>query len=190
MSRTRTFLAVEASHETRRRAIELIEQLRCVARDIKWVAPPNLHWTLQFLGDVDDTDLASVCGRVAEATQDIEPFLLEAGGAGAFPSPRRPRTVWLGAVRGCEEMARLQNTIERTLAGLGFRGENRQYVPHLTLGRVGRGENRPSLTEILAKFSDYDGGTAVVEEVVIFGSVLGREGPTYHVIGRAPLRPI
>ena len=37
------------------RALELIRQLQPNAGDVKWVEPHNLHWTLNFLGDVDDT---------------------------------------------------------------------------------------------------------------------------------------
>jgi len=56
----RTFIAVAASPELRAAARKAIEVLRPVAGDVKWIAPESMHWTLQFLGEVDDDDLVAL----------------------------------------------------------------------------------------------------------------------------------
>jgi 2'-5' RNA ligase len=82
----------------------------------------------------------------------------------------------------------LQADIEDALRSLGFRGENRQFVPHLTLGRVGRGSDGGQvLAERLTKLADFDGGAMGVDVVTVYASELGPDGPTYHVLARAPL---
>ncbi|MEX0613311.1 MAG: RNA 2',3'-cyclic phosphodiesterase, partial [Pirellulales bacterium] len=96
----RTFIAVNASPEIRQAAGRLADRLRSAAGDVKWVGPENLHWTLQFLGDVDELEIPAVCSAVSTAVAPIESFDLEARGAGAFPAPDRPRTLWLGAGAG------------------------------------------------------------------------------------------
>jgi 2'-5' RNA ligase len=183
----RTFIAVAASPEVRRGALALIEALRPAAGDVKWVEEENLHWTLQFLGDVDELDTPAVCEAVAKAVADIEPFELEARGAGAFPSAGRPRTLWLGAAGGSKEMIALQKAIQKKLGKLGFRGEARRYVPHLTLGRAGRRAQPTSLSAELAGLADFDAGSMLVDEVTVYSSRLGREGPTYEVLTRPGL---
>jgi 2'-5' RNA ligase len=45
--------------------------------------------------------------------------------------------------------------------------------------------SRPDQTR--AKLADYDAGAMGVDEVTVYASELGREGPTYHVLARAPL---
>jgi 2'-5' RNA ligase len=187
MKKTRTFIAVEVSGEIRSRARELQRQLEAVAGDVKWVAAENLHWTLQFLGDVDDLDLLAVCDGVTEAVSELEPFGLSVHGAGAFPASDRPRTLWLGAGQGSDAMCSLQAAIEQRMSKLGYRGEARRYTPHLTLGRAGRNARPGSLAAELATLADFDAGTIVVDEVTVFASELQREGPEYRVIGRAPL---
>lgn len=176
-----------ASAETRRRAAQLTRELQPHAADMKWVAPENTHWTLQFLGDVEDTALSAVCDAVSGAVRDFEPFGLTARGAGAFPSVDRPRTLWIGAAEGSDDMIALQSAVEAALADLGFHGENRRYVPHLTLGRAGRRRNPRTLADVLREFAQYDAAGSVVEEVVVYGSQLNCDGPKYHVIGRAAL---
>jgi 2'-5' RNA ligase len=164
-----------------------MDVLRPAAGDVKWVESENLHWTLQFLGDVDERDLPEVCSAVAAAACEIEAFEIETHGAGAFPSPDRPRTLWIGAGEGARSMSVLHAAIERRLKKRGYRGEERRFVPHITIGRA-RGKGRPqALTSELIALADYDAGTMLVDEVTVYASVLGREGPEYRVLSRAPL---
>jgi 2'-5' RNA ligase len=188
MSKTRTFIAIEAADEVHGAALAAIERLRSADDNVKWVEPDNLHWTLQFLGDLTDVEMAEVCLRTVRAAAKHEAFDVTAHGVGAFPSIHRPRTLWLGAGEGAEQIIALQADIEQTLSSLGFRGENRKFVPHLTLGRAGRGSGGGrTLVERLEKLSDFDGGVMGVDAVTVFASELGREGPTYHVLAHAPL---
>ena len=189
MSKTRTFIAIEAVDQVHAAALTAIDRLRSAASGIKWVAPDNLHWTLQFLGDLTDMEVAEVCLRTVKVAARHEAFTVEARGVGAFPSIKRPRTLWIGAGQGAEKLVALQADVEEALSTLGFRGENRQFVPHLTLGRAGRGpaSGGAELSDRLAKLADYDAGVMAVDSVTVFASELGRDGPTYHVLARAPL---
>jgi RNA 2',3'-cyclic 3'-phosphodiesterase len=187
--KTRTFIAVLLAPDVRRRALEVIHELQPVAGDVKWVAPENMHWTLQFLGNVKDLELPAICEAVAAAVDDVEPFDLFVRGVGAFPSADRPRTLWLGAGHGANEMMTLQSAIELALEDLGFRGENRRYTPHVTLGRAGRGDSPRELAAQLATLADFPAGTMLVDEVTIFASIPARVGPEYRVIAHALLSP-
>jgi RNA 2',3'-cyclic 3'-phosphodiesterase len=187
--KTRTFIAVPLAPDIRRRALEVIYQLQPVAGDVKWVEPDNMHWTLQFLGNVDDLETPAICDAIAEAVSDVEPFELIVEGVGAFPSADRPRTLWLGAGRGSNEMSTLQSAIELALEPFGFRGEKRRYRPHVTLGRAGRGDSPQELAELLATFADFSAGTMLIDEVTIFASLLTRQGPEYRVLAHASLSP-
>jgi RNA 2',3'-cyclic 3'-phosphodiesterase len=188
MAKTRTFIAVEAVDQVHASALTVIDRLRSATDNVKWVAPDNLHWTMQFLGDLDDVEMAEVCLRTVRAAKRHEGFTLEARSVGAFPSINKPRTLWLGAGEGREQFCALQADIESAIESLGFRAERRQFVPHLTLGRVGQGTHGGSiLSERLAKLVDFDGGAMGVDAVTVYASELSREGPTYHVLARAPL---
>lgn len=165
----------------------LIGQIRPHARDINWVDPINLHWTHCFLGDVDDNRLPDVCQQVVAAAEKFDSFALQAVGVGAFPKLERPRTIWIGAGQGSDEIVAIQDSVELALADIGFKGEARRYVPHLTFGRTPMHGGSQEVSSILAELGDVDCGSTFVDELVVFGSELGRDGPTYHVIGRAPL---
>ena len=188
MPKTRTFIAIEATDEVHARAIQAIEELRHSAADVKWVAPENLHWTIQFLGDVTNEVMATVCRLTTKIAATHEPFALSARGVGAFPKPERPRTLWMGADTGVEQLCSLQSELEEALCDLGFRPEHRRYVPHLTLGRIGRTSHAsPAIAGQLAELADFNGGAMSVDRVTVFGSMLEREGPVYHVLAQCPL---
>jgi len=168
--------------------LEAINALGAIRADVKWVAADGLHWTLQFLGDLDDDQLAQVCRQVEAASRAHAPFQLVAHGVGAFPTLARPRTLWLGAGEGGDALCRLQVSCEKALGNLGFRAERRPFVPHLTLGRLGRGRaNREPLVERLAELADFDGSAMLVDELTVQASYLKRTGPEYQVLARARL---
>ncbi len=185
--RVRTFIAVVASPEIRRAARKLAGLLLPAVGDVIWVAPENLHWTLQFLGDVEELEIPAVCNAVLAAVAEFESFELSAHGAGAFPAPDRPRTLWIGAGTGAQAMVAMQAAIQHKLDRLGYRGEARRYVPHLTLGRAGRNSPPRPLVRELAALADFDAGTMLVDEVTVFSSRLRPEGPVYDVLAHAPL---
>lgn len=187
--KTRTFIAVEASDEVRAGALGAADRLRRVAEGVKWVEPENLHWTLQFLGDIDDAEIAEVCQRVGIVAATMSAFSLAAAGVGAFPDLVRPKTLWVGAHEGAAEMSALQDAIEASLADMGFRGDRRRYVPHLTIGRVGgrSGAPIPVLADRLAKLADHPIGEMLVDEVTVYASRLARAGAAYTVLARLEL---
>ncbi|MEM8865002.1 MAG: RNA 2',3'-cyclic phosphodiesterase [Planctomycetota bacterium] len=186
--KTRTFIAIEASHEIRSGAQTLADQLSPHTKNIRWVVEGALHYTLEFLGDITDQEIVDVCTRVGRVASSTPPFALQALGAYAFPSIDRPRTLWIGAGRGQEDLIALQSEVEESLSDLGFRGENRRYVPHLTIGKTARaGGAAAELTPLLAELAQFDAGEMAVTEVTVFASKLLREGPEYHVLARCPL---
>ena len=185
----RTFVAVEIPLEVKDRANRMIGKLRDAPAKVKWVAPAHMHWTLKFLGDVGLLEIPPVCEAIRRAVEPLAAFSVEVRGAGAFPDVRRPRTVWIGTGQGSEQMIELHDAIEFELAKLGYRSENRRFRPHLTIGRVrqspgGIGE----LGRLLEKHADFDGGLSHVDDVVVFSSVLGPDGPTHAPLCHAELK--
>jgi 2'-5' RNA ligase len=185
----RTFIAVETPAEIQQRISQLVKRLQAAPAKVKWVAPHQVHWTIKFLGEVELNEVPAVCRAVERAVAPLAPFDLEARGAGAFPDANRPRTVWMGAGDGSERMVELHDAVESALAELGYRTEGRRFRPHLTIGRVRNsdGGSVRELGKLLAAMADFDGGVSYVDEVVVFSSELGRDGPTYEPLGHAAL---
>jgi 2'-5' RNA ligase len=184
----RTFIAVETSGAVRQRTGELVESLRAAGASVTWVARHNLHLTLKFLDEVRQREIARVVEAVQVAAATVEPFELEIRGAGAFPSPGRPQTLWLGAGSGGEALGGLFDALEDALGQIGYRKEARSFEPHLTIGRVrGGGLAVAELGRLLREHAAFEAGRFRVAEMTVFGSELTPQGPIYTALGRAPL---
>ena len=186
----RTFIAAEISPEMRTSALRLIDRLRIAPVKVTWTRPDNLHYTIKFLGDVLAEKTADVCRAVQAAVGPFTPFEIVAAGAGAFPSPSHPRTIWLGMGEGAEPLELVFQAVERVLEPLGYPREHRKFTAHITLGRVrgGSPSGMQEMAELLKKHADFDAGAMTLDELTVFSSTLGRDGPKYDVLSHAEMR--
>jgi 2'-5' RNA ligase len=190
MKNIRTFVAVEVSGEVKSRAANLIDKLKTSGIKASWTKPDSMHLTLKFLGDTPETLLAEVCRAVQKASASVACFDLHFGGAGAFPNSQRPQTLWLGVQRGLEEVTALQQSVDESLFQLRYPKERRRFTPHLTLGRCrgGSPEQFADLRRIIEENTAFNAGVSIIEEVVVFESMLERgPEPVYEVLSRTEL---
>jgi 2'-5' RNA ligase len=188
MARLRTFIGIDLGEDIRDRCVALQETLARAADGVKWVEADNLHVTLLFLGEVVDRDVPALCEVVADCCATHEVFPLEVAGLGSFGPPRRPRTVWVGVGEGHAELVALHEALEKALLQLGcYRREDRQYEPHITLGRVKNEGVNDRLVAALTRHAKWVGGTTEVDEVLVLSSELRPQGPVYTVLSRAKL---
>jgi 2'-5' RNA ligase len=178
VAEVRTFIAIELEAPVRDAISHLIEQLRGVGADVRWVPSQNLHLTLKFLGNVDDRRIDSVTEGVRDASSDIERFELTLSGVGAFPSLNRPRVIWVGLHSGAEAIREITRRIETVLEGKGFKREEREFSPHLTIGRVSSLRGVQSLVACVDRMS-FVGPAMVVDRIAIMKSDLRPTGPIY-----------
>ncbi len=188
MARTRTFIAVDPGEAIRQQALALQKQLTRGTDRVKWTEADNLHLTLQFLGEVERKETLAICQLVQRCAKSFPSFNLEVTGLGAFPTPRRPKIIWLGIGDGRDELIALHDRIEAPLAERGgYRREDRGYTPHLTLGRIASEEREDGWTEALAEHAGWSAGATLIDEVLVMSSELHRSGPVYSILGRAKL---
>jgi RNA 2',3'-cyclic 3'-phosphodiesterase len=172
----------------RQRAAALQQTLAKCGAAVKWVEANQMHITLHFLGEVDDRELYAIMKAMKQSTRNEPSFRVSVGGVGAFPTVRRPKTLWGGIREGDEELRRLHAAGEPGLTAVGvYRREDRGYTPHLTLGRVKDEADGQLLAAELLNYADWFGGDFVVEELLLMQSELRREGPEYSIVGRAEL---
>jgi 2'-5' RNA ligase len=185
MGKTRTFLGIDIGPAIRQSVSDLQRQLHRTGADVNWTSPDLMHVTVLFLGDLNDRELVTVCRIAAEIAAREPRFTMRVRGTGAFPTPRRPKTLWAGIADESGTLQSLHRQLEaRLIDAIGYRPEERGYTPHLTLGRVKPQSDTTVLAAELGRLSEWDGGEVLVQELRIYRSELRREGPEYTVIGR------
>ncbi len=182
----RAFVALNFPDRLRHELWDALAPLReCPKKlPVKWVRAENIHLSLKFLGDVEETrdaELVAALNRAAGMGHEPRPLTLQITGFGVFPDYHRPHVLWAG-VTPEPGLELLQHGVEQAFAPLGFPTEARAFRPHVTLGRAAR-DARPrdftGLEEILAG-TDFD-ATVTVTEVDLMQSTLQPTGPVYQV---------
>ena len=178
----RAFVAVPIEPVMIQKISEVQSQLQENLTGIRWVAEENLHFTLKFLGSVEDKKVASIMQALEEALRPVQCFSLVGKGIGVFPKLKRARVLWIG-LQG-QGLHRIAAEVETALEPLGFSRERRDFAPHLTLGRWRNPGLQPQrLREQIERWQDYDFGQSKVDEVVLFQSVLKPTGAVYSPLG-------
>lgn len=192
MSMIRAFIALDLSTEILQRLEEVTRQLkpRLPGAAVRWVAVKNIHLTLKFLGDVSDANLPVLYEILQKEADQRAAFEIQVGGFGAFPSIHRPRVIWIG-VQAPPDLVALQHGIDTETARVGYTGDERDFSPHLTLGRVARNASSEESRQIAAGLSHIQIGNlglARIQAVHFYRSDLTPQGSIYTRLYSAPLK--
>ena len=153
---------------------------------LTWVPPDRLHFTVRFIGELDERRVSTIAGVLA-APLSLAPFDLTMAGIGAFPSRGRPRVIWAGISEGRHPMTALEAEVSARLATCGIPPEGREYSPHLTLARV-RDAASLRARDVLEGVPQGPFGATRVDAITLFESRLSPKGPTYVPLQRTALQ--
>ena len=148
------------------------------------------HLTLLFLGDILDEQLPPLVASYRAVAAPRAPFEARLARVGAFPSPERPRVVWVGVDRGAPELTALHDELARSSMVLGLEVDERPFVPHLTLFRVRGRRDVDRAADLLARHSGTVFGSCQVGELLLKSSVLTEHGAVHSVRARLPLEGV
>lgn len=178
----RTFIAAELPEpvhgELRRVQVELKKE----RFKIRWVKPENIHLTLAFLGEVDESGLKAVFEATAKASRSCLPMHLKTNGLGVFPTIKRPRILWAGMGEEVRRLRELKVSLDQsllTVPGLTFKPERRPFKAHLTLGRSKGLIDGRQLAAAMMRLQPLLSTRFAVNEIHVFKSDLNPGGAVY-----------
>ena len=175
----RAFIAIKLDPQTVEQISEAIDDLKPRIGNIRWVSPTNFHFTLKFLGNIEEDKIAPIAQALELELQPFPRFSINAKGLGVFPDLKRPRVLWVGLQ--AKALSALVAKVESVLEPLGFAREKRAFQPHLTIGRWRQFERSSSrFGEELERWQGHEFGASPVAEVIFFQSELKQAGAIYH----------
>jgi 2'-5' RNA ligase len=150
---------------------------------IRWSPHHQLHITLRFLGNVAIEAIPTLEGRLREIGTISPPFELRAESVGCFPSPRRPRVLWVGLKGDLDKLEHLVSQIDLSTREIISHEEERSFRPHITIGRIQPGFRRGSdLTAVLDEERDQRYGHWNVVQIHLMQSRLGPGGAKHLLL--------
>ncbi|ARM76413.1 RNA 2',3'-cyclic phosphodiesterase [Acidianus manzaensis] len=172
----RLFIAIEIPQL--QQISDILTKLKMTGADIKLVEPENIHITLAFLGEVENEKIDLI--KDAMQILKFKKFKIILRGMGAFPNLSRPRVVWVGIAEGFTELRNIRNILIRELGNRKIRpADDKDFVPHITLGRVRGPSNLANLIDLINSNTNESFGDFIVDKVILFKSTLTPKGPIY-----------
>lgn len=186
----RTFIAVEIQHDLAEKIYEFIlkSQKQIKTNKISWVKKENLHITLKFLGEIDDKEVEVVRDVLNEVVKNFSKFSFFVKDIGVFPNIRNARVVWLGIKDSENNLSLLSKVINEELAQKGFPKENKDFLSHITIGRIKNLANPSEIEKYIHSHLGLSFGENTTEFITFFQSILKPEGPTYVPIEKFYLK--
>lgn len=169
----RTFIAVEIHNE------EVLNAIIKIQSNFMIKATPvnkqNLHFTLLFLGEIDEKNAENVKKELASIS--FRPIEVKFSHIGAFPNPRFPRVIWIGVDKvASQQLIDLASHVEKKLEPFGFKS-NKPFKPHLAIFRI---KNKVcDISQTLEKFKVIEISKEVITELKLKQSILTPNGPIY-----------
>ena len=154
---------------------------------IKWVEEHNIHLTLKFFGETDESKIPGICMVLKSRAEMSPPIGLHLRGLGIFGSSYAPKVIWVG-IAPYEQFSLLMKNIHADLEKSGYPADRQNLVPHLTLGRIKFLNDKTLFRRTLDQFRDISSNTIRIDEISLYESILRREGPEYIELHRFPLK--
>lgn len=146
----------------------------------KLVEPQNVHVSLSFLGEVNNTDVENIKNALSEICQNRERFLIGLGSIKLIPNANFIRVVVLDVLDPSGSLKAVCSNIKEKIGGS-------MKPPHLTLCRVKNISDKEKVVVGVKAVELSEEISFVVESISLIKSELGPSGPKYKTIHEAKL---
>ena len=173
----RCFIAINLPQEVKAYLEDLILHVEKnnYTQKIKYNEPENLHLTLSFIEEIDEPTLEKLKSRLAEIKIPNNLFL-ELDSLGGFPSKEKPRVVKVSLAEDGKQLIEIKKQLNSILAELNIPIENREFSPHITIGRIKHLNSRLKLKQTIDHLSFQ------VKSIDLMKSKLTPAGPIYSLL--------
>ena len=149
---------------------------------VRWTKPQNIHVTLFFMGDVEESEIPEVVESFKFVISKHQPFTLSFKNILLAPPHRPPSMVWASFCES-ESFEKLARDVQKKLGcfideKLLHDNSKKKLIPHITLARFKGFVNVRDI--LLPKFLVPD---FKVDKIELVESQLTTGGPIYSSVG-------
>lgn len=177
----RAFFAINLDDEIKHQLFNVGTNLReKLNLSVKWVKENHLHLTLRFLGNIEPNEVTLLASSLTDL-ESFPAFDLTFSQVIAFPL-QKPRIIGM-AIEPSNILGKVIDHLSNNLIKLGFKPEERIFLPHITLGRIAK----PRRKGLQLDYSNFPTKQSV-NSITLFQSEISPEGSIYSVLHQFPLK--
>jgi 2'-5' RNA ligase len=179
----RVFLAFEIPAPVKEYIQGITREMASRVTGVRWIKSDGQHITVRFFGEIEETMATSIQEKLSGLEGKFGPFETTIKVIDAFPNKRRARVILIALEKGVDMARTIFHDIEHALTTLGFEKENRDFTPHITLGR--KKEPTPLLERDIPGLEEM---SFVIDGLVLFKSTLTPQGAIYTKVWEIGLK--
>jgi 2'-5' RNA ligase len=162
----RLFIAINLNDEMKESLIGIQHTMRAYGMRGNATVPENMHLTLAFIGDYDDSEyVKSVVDSI-----EIKPFDIKLSGIGAF------KDLWWVGLENSAPLQAVVRRLRRALAEADIPFDRKKFSPHITILRRAKG----SMADVPeGEIDQYFGASMTVDHISLMRSDRGKSGMIY-----------
>ena len=146
----KTFISVSIPKEI----VKIKEMLKSTVDSkgikIRWATNGSMYLTLKYIGNTTEESIPSINNALNNVVTNLRTINLSLSGTGSFPERGRANTLWVGVKGQLDELEKLIYDINNKLELLGFPKDNREFLPHVTVGRINPNQKKkPDISNFL-----------------------------------------
>jgi len=180
--RHRIFIAINLPEEIKTTLSNY--QIKWPDLPCRWVKKENLHITLAFLGYLTDEELVRVINLTKKTVLNFYPFTVLLNKiCYAPPNKIPPKMVWALGEKSAQ-LLKLQKELVKEIQGSikMLKNEDRDFTPHVTLGRIKAWQFRQIEPEERPQVEEDINLQFRVGSIEVMESYLKRGGAEYEIL--------
>jgi len=178
----RSFIAIDINNRSLIESIQSLQHdLESLNSHLKMVNPENIHITMKFLGDMDNSEI-NVINTILSSVV-FESFSCTLLNIGTFPNINRISVIWIGLdSKSSEKLILLSDYINKKIIDSNIAIKHSSFSPHITIARLLDNKNKEKLQNYISRNKNMSFGSQFINNFKLKSSLLTSGGPIYKDI--------
>src|SRR3989344_292497 len=154
---------------------------------MRWTKPNNLHLTVLFIGWIKREQLKDIIEGAKAVAASFPSFPIRFTGTNYGPPDAPKRMAWLYGMPSLD-LAKLKRALEleMTRRNIPFTQELREFIPHITLGRIDEDEWRKKISKETPHITQALDRTIYITSLDLMKSTPQKSGSMYEFLEAFP----
>jgi 2'-5' RNA ligase len=167
----RFFISLEIPQNSQQEIADMQNKLLQIIPNLKPTDPSKLHLTIAFVGEQPDTFKEPLIEVLSKSVAGIKPFTVTPAYVDGFPNLHHAKVLWVGVKGDIDKLFRIRERVKDGLESLKLDTDERRFIPHIALGKVGKFELTPNQELEIEKLEQIRFGPIKVDSIKLFESI-------------------
>lgn len=183
----RYFIALEIPEESKSQLAKVQQDLKEIIPNLRLIDPVKFHVTIAFIGDQPENLISKLEKTMLDSSIGIKPFSVTPAYIDGFPNLHAAHIFWAGVKGDIDQLFILRERIKDNLIDLNLSVDERRFVPHIALAKIGNFHIRKDQESSIQQMMTLPFNPIQVNTIKLFESVPDKGLHTHNILAEIKL---